>query len=274
MDDSKARRSVLYVPAGNARAVAKARTLAADVVILDLEDAVAPADKVAARIAAVAAIGSGGWEACEVLVRVNGVGTPWSDEDFLAARAAGAAGIVVPKIDSLADVADAVRRAAGLPVWAMIETPRGVFAADLIAAVPGVTALIAGTNDLQVALRLPAGAGRIGLQYSLGRIVLAARAGGIAAFDGVFNTVADAAGFAAEAEQGRSLGFDGKTLIHPGQIEACNRAFSPTPETLADARALIAAFEAAGQGVTTYQGRMIEALHVAAARRVLATAAG
>ena len=269
MHDAMVWRSVLFVPAANARAVTKARALAADAVILDLEDAVAPDDKPAARLAAVAAIGAGGWGDRAVLVRVNAMGTPWSDEDFLAARAAGAAAVVVPKVERLADVAEAVRCAGGLPVWAMIETPRGVLAADLIAAVPGVAGLIAGTNDLLASLRVPAAPGRAALAYSLGRIVLAARSGGVAVLDGVFNDIHDAAGFAAEAAQGRALGFDGKTLIHPDQIAPCNAAFAPTAAELDDARGLIAAFEAAGTGVTTWRGLMIEALHVEAARQLL-----
>jgi len=274
MEDLRPRRSVLYLPAANARAIEKARTLACDCVILDLEDAVAPDAKASARLAAVAAVGAVGWGPREVLLRVNGIGTPWSDEDFLAARAAGVAGIVVPKVDSLADVAEAVRRAAGIPVWAMIETPRGVFAADLIAAVPGITALVAGTADLTKDLRAYPGADRTPLLYSLSRIVLAARAGNVLVFDGVFGDIDDVAGFEAEATQGRALGFDGKTVIHPSQIDVVNRVFSPSAADIADAHGLIAAYAAAladGRGVTTYKGRMVEVLHVAAARRLLAS---
>ena len=274
MEDLRPRRSVLYLPAANPRAVAKARTLACDCVILDLEDAVAPEAKADARLAAVAAVGAGGWGPREVLLRVNAIGTEWSDEDFLAARAAQVAGIVVPKVDSLADVAEAVRRAGGIPVWAMIETPRGVFAADLIAAVPGVAALVAGMADLTKDLRAHPGPDRLPLMYALSRIVLAARAGDVLAFDGVYMDIQDTAGLEAEAQQGRAFGFDGKTLIHPSQVETANRVFSPTAAEIDDAHGLIAAYETAlgeGKGVTTYKGKLVEVLHVAVARRLLAS---
>jgi citrate lyase beta subunit len=276
MLDLRPRRSVLYLPAANARAVAKARTLACDCVILDLEDAVAPEVKVAARAAAVAAVQAGGWGEREVLLRVNGLATAWSSDDFAAAVGAGVAGIVVPKIDSVADLAETVRRAGGLPVWAMIETPRGVLAADGIAAVPGVAALIAGMADLGADLRAKPGTDRLPLLYSLSRIVLAARAAGVLAFDGVFTDINDTSGCEVEALQGAAFGFDGKTLIHPSQIAIANRVFAPSAAEIDDARGLIAASEAAladGRGVTTYKGKLVEVLHVAAARRLLGVAA-
>ncbi len=274
MFDVRPRRSVLYLPAANARAMTKARTLPCDCVILDLEDAVAPEAKVAARAAAVAAVRDGGWGEREVLLRVNGLATAWSADDFAAATGTGAAitGVVVPKIDSVADVTEAVRRAAGLPVWAMIETPRGVLAADTIAEVPGVAALVAGMADLAADLRAKPGPDRLPLLYSLSRIVLAARATGILAFDGVFTDIHDATGCEVEAVQGAALGFDGKTLIHPSQVDIVNRVFAPSLAEIEDARGLIAAYEAAladGRGVTTYRGKLVEVLHVAAARRVL-----
>ena len=268
------RRSVLYLPAANARAIAKARTLTCDCVILDLEDAVAPEAKVIARAASVAAVQAGGWGAREVLIRVNGLATPWSADDFAAATEAGVAGIVVPKIDHAADVGVAIHRAGNIPVWAMIETPRGVLAADAIAATPGVAALIAGTADLANDLRARPGADRLPLLYSLSRIVLAARAAGILAFDGVFTALHDASGCEAEALQGAALGFDGKTLIHPSQIDIANRVFAPSAAEVEAAHGLIAAYEAAlaeGRGVTTYQGRLVEVLHVVAAKRVLSS---
>lgn len=273
MLDSRPRRSVLYLPAANARAIAKARTLTCDCVILDLEDAVAPDAKVAARAAAVAAVQAGGWGAREVLLRVNGLATPWSADDFAAASEAGVAGIVVPKLDDAADVGVAVHRAGTIPVWAMIETPRGVLAADAIAAVNGIAALVAGMADLANDLRAKPGADRLPLLYSLSRIVLAARASGILAFDGVFTDIHDASGCEAEAQQGAALGFDGKTLIHPSQIDIANRVFAPSAAEIDDAQGLIAAYEAAladGRGVTTYKGKLVEVLHVAAARRRLA----
>lgn len=269
-------RSLLYLPASNPRAVAKARTLDADAVILDLEDAVAPDAKPAARDAAAAAVREGGWGARAVIVRVNGLSTSWGADDFAALAGLELLAVQVPKVDGPADAAAAVAAAGGLPVFAMIETPRGVLSADAIAAVPGVTALVAGMADLAKELRARPGPDRVPLLYALSRIVLAARASGILAFDGVFTAIHDLAGLEAEARQGLALGFDGKTLVHPGQIEATNRVFSPSPEELAEAAAVIAAYEAglaAGTGVTTLRGRMVEVLHVAEARRLLATAA-
>jgi citrate lyase beta subunit len=277
MDEIVLRRSVLYLPAANPRAIAKARTLDCDAVILDLEDAVAPAAKPAAREAAVAAVREGGWGHRAVMIRVNALVTPWSEDDFAAVTGLdGLAGVVVPKVADAADAAVAVSRVGGLPVWAMVETPAGVFAADAIAATPGVTALVAGMADLAADLRARPGSNRLPLLYALSRIVLAARAAGILALDGVFTDLADIGGMAHEAGQGRDLGFDGKTLIHPSQIDAANAAFSPTAAESADAQGLIAAHDAAvadARGVTTYQGRLVEVLHVAAARRLLAVVA-
>ncbi len=269
------RRSVLYLPANRESAVAKARTLPADVVILDLEDAVQPDAKPDARRAAVAAAAAGGWGKRELLLRANGIGTPWHDEDMAAVRDGGFAGVVLPKVDSAADAASAVASASRTPVWAMIETPRGVLTAAAIAATPGVAALVAGMADLAKDLHCRPDAARTPLLYSLSAIVLAARAAGILAFDGVYAAITDGEGFAAEAAQAVMLGFDGKTLVHPSQVEPCNRAFSPGEAEIAEARGLIAAYEAglaAGAGVTTYQGRMVEVLHVAAARRLLVLA--
>ncbi len=275
-DLPRPRRSVLYLPANRASAIAKARTLPCDCVILDLEDAVQPDAKAAARGEAVAAAGAGGWGRRELLVRVNGVGSQWVDGDFAAATAAAFDAIVVPKVESAEAAASAVARAAGKPVWAMVETPRGVLAAAAIAAVPGVVALMAGTADLAKELGTGRDPARSPLLYSLSAIIVAARAAGIAAIDGVFTDITDAPGFEAEARQGRTFGFDGKTLIHPSQVDPCNAVFSPGAAEIDAARGLIAAYEAglaAGRGVTTYQGRLIEVLHVAAARRLLAAAA-
>jgi citrate lyase beta subunit len=274
-DTLRPRRSILYLPAANPRAIAKARTVDADCIILDLEDAVAPDAKVDARAAAVAAIAEGGWGAREVGIRVNSLATPWSVDDFAAASASGAAFLVVPKVDSAREAEEAVLRAHGLPVWAMIETPRGVLDAPAIADVDGVAALLAGMADLTKDLRAKPGPDRAPLAYALSRIVLAARAADIQAFDGVFVDIADLDGLAAEAVQGVAYGFDGKSLIHPSQIDTANRLFAPAPDEIDFARGLIAAFEAgqaAGKGVTTYQGKMIELLHVGVARRTLAVA--
>ena len=271
---TRPRRSILYLPAANARAVVKARTLDSDAVILDLEDAVAPAVKEAARAAAVAAAGDD-WGHRELLLRVNGLMTLWSEADFATVENSGFAGIVVPKVDSAADALVAVSRAHGRPVWAMIETPRGVLAAAAIAAVPGVTALVAGMADLTNGLRARPGPDRLPLLFALSTIVVAARASDILAFDGVFTDLNDAAGFHAEAVQGRSFGFNGKTLIHPSQIDTANDVFGPSPAEVANAEELIAAHAAAvadGRGVTTHRGKLVEVLHVAEARRLLATA--
>ena len=269
-------RSSLYLPANRDSAIAKARTLPADCIILDLEDAVQPDAKPAARDAAVAAMAAGGWGSRSVLLRVNAPGTPWSVDDFAAARCGGFAGIVVPKVSSAAVAAEAVAQAGGVPLWAMIETPAGVLAAPAIAAVPGIAALLAGMADLAKDLRCRPDATRTPLLYSLSAIVVAARAAGVLAIDGVFTDIRDEAGFVAEAEQGLMLGFDGKSLIHPSQVAPCNRVFSPSVAERADAEGLIAAYEAGlatGKGVTTLNGRMVEVLHVAEARRLLALAA-
>ncbi|OYU14448.1 MAG: CoA ester lyase [Alphaproteobacteria bacterium PA4] len=271
INPARRRHSILYMPANRDSAIAKARTLPADCIILDLEDAVQPEAKDAARVAAQAAARFGGWGRRELLLRVNGLGTPWHAEDFGIAGDFDA--LVVPKVDSAAEAERAVALARGKPIWAMIETPRGVLAAPEIARVPGVVALLAGMADLAKDLRARPDAARTPLLYSLSAIVIAARAAGILAIDGVFTDIKDPAGFDAEVAQGLMLGFDGKSLIHPSQVEPCNLAFAPTEADIADAQGLIAAYEAglaAGKGVTTYKGKLIEVLHVAAARALLA----
>ncbi len=265
------RRSVLYLPASRESAVAKARTLPVDCVILDLEDAVAPDAKDMARAAAVAAAALD-WGGRELLLRVNGSATPWHDADMAVARAGGFAAVVVPKVDSASEAGQVAASAGGVPVWAMIETPRGVIDAPAIAATPGVAALVAGMADLAKDLRTKPDAARTPLLYSLSAIVVAARAAGVLAFDGVFTDIGDTDGFEAEARQGLMLGFDGKTLIHPSQVAPCNTVFSPSGAELDEARGLIAAWDAAraeGKGVTTYKGKLVEVLHVADARRLL-----
>lgn len=271
MADHRPRRTLLYLPASNARALEKARTLPADVVMLDLEDAVAPDAKEAARDAAVAAV-STSFGASEVGIRVNGLGTVWSDADFAAVSKSAAAFIVVPKVDSPADAQAAVAKAGGKPVWAMIETPRAVLKADEIAAVPGVGALIAGFADLTKDLRAKPGPDRLPLIYSASRILLSARAAGIPAFDGVYTGIGDEAGLETEARQALELGFDGKTCIHPSQLEGVNRIFSPSAAEVENAKGLIDAHEAAmatGKAVATFKGKMVEVLHVLEARRTL-----
>jgi len=273
------RRSVLYMPASNERALEKAKALAVDGLILDLEDAVAPDAKVTARENACAAARSGAYGRREVTIRINGIGTQWHDADLTAACAAGPDGIVVPKVSS----ADEVRRlvaameAAGAPehtmLWAMVETPQAMLHCEEIAAASErLAVLVMGTNDLAKELHAEHVPGRQPLLTGLGLCLLAARATGTVILDGVYNNVKDAEGFEAECEQGRQMGFDGKTLIHPGQVDTCNVAFAPSAEQVQEAEGILAAWEAgAGSGVVTYGGRMIESLHVETARRVLET---
>lgn len=256
------RPAVLFLPASRERAVAKARESAADLIFLDLEDAVAPADKEAARAAAVAAAAQGPWSA-PVAIRVNGAASAWFEADCSAVAASRADLVIVPRAED-AEVIRRVGELTGKPVAAMIETPRGVRHCWEIA--EAAAALIAGTNDLSATLRLPAGAGRAPLQTALQTIVLAARAAGVPCFDGVFNRLEDADGFAAEAAEGRAFGFDGKTLIHPDQIALCKAAWAPTEAELARAERLVAA---ASGGAQRFEGEMIERMHVEAAERLL-----
>ncbi len=261
-------RSVLYVPGDKPRALEKARTLDADAVILDLEDAVAPEHKAAARAQVRAALLAGGWRG-PVFVRVNGPGSAWADDDHEMARQAGAAGLVLPKVEDARAVA---ARSCGLPVWAMIETPAGVLNAPAIAAVPDVTGLLVGTNDLARALRTRPDPQRRPLRHALSAVVLAARAHGKTPLDAVYNDVRDPEGFAAECEQGRSLGFAGKTVIHPDQIAPANAAYGVTPQQAGEARALLAAWEAAragGRSVATFRGALIEQMHADEATETL-----
>ena len=255
-------RSVLFLPASNPRAIGRAREAGSDLVVLDLEDAVKPADKSAAREAAVKAVASD-WP-MPVAIRVNGAGTEWHALDVEAVAGSNAQFVVLPRAVS-AETVRGLREAVGKPVLAMIETAAGVFAAAQIARESA--ALIAGTNDLRADLRLPLDAGRAAISASLQMIVLAARAGGIAVFDGVFNQIDDAAGFAREAEEGRGLGFDGKSLIHPDQIAPCHQAFAPRDQEIERARALVEAFDG---GAERFGNEMIERMHVDAAKRLLA----
>lgn len=259
-------RSLLFLPASNPRAIAKARTLAADAILLDLEDAVAEADKAAARAAARAALDEG-FGPRLAMVRINGVDHE-AHRDDLAMVTTSADYVVLPKVERAAD-ATAVAQVAHRPVLAMIETPVGVLNAAAIAAVPGVAGLIAGTNDLRATIGIPMTASRDAISHALQAIVLAARAAGGWAFDGVYNVLDDTDGFAAEAGAGRSLGFDGKTLIHPSQVDPCNRAFGPSAADIEEAKALVAAHSG---GAERFRGRMIEGMHVDQARGVLARA--
>lgn len=254
-------RSLLFLPASNPRAIAKAREAGADLVILDLEDAVKLEDKAAARSAAFEAVREP-W-AVPVAIRVNGVGTEWHSLDLDAVSRSGADLVVVPRASSphlVHDLAETV----GKPVVAMIETAAGVLAAPAIA--PQTAGLIAGTNDLRADLRLPLNAGREPISAALQLTVLAARAAGVPVFDGVFNNLEDRDGFIKEAEEGRRLGFDGKSLIHPAQVEPCHRAFAPAAAEIERAKAILEAFQG---GAERFGNEMVERMHVEAARRIL-----
>jgi citrate lyase beta subunit len=257
-------RSVLFLPASNPRAIAKAREAGADLVVLDLEDAVKPDDKAAARDAAVE-VAADAWP-MPVAIRVNGVGTEWHSLDLDAAARSNANLVVVPRAIS-GHLVRGVREAVGKPVLAMIETAAGVLGAAEIA--PETGGLIAGTNDLRSDLRLPLNASREAISASLQMIVLAARAAAVPVFDGVFNGLDDPDAMLAEAQDGRRLGFDGKSLIHPNQIDACHRAFAPSEAELERARRLIEAFDG---GAERFENQMIERMHVATAQRILARA--
>ncbi len=279
MSAARPRRSALFLPASNARAIEKARTLPCDVVILDLEDAVAPAQKPAARAAAVAAVRDGGFGARELVVRVNAAETAEGAEDLAAFSDCAADAVVLPKLETAATLVAA--RAAvgpGPALWAMIETCSGVLALrEIVAAArdTGLAALVVGTNDLARELRCRPGADRAPLLPALAQVLLAARSAGLVALDGVINTLDDDAAIAAECRQGRDWGFDGKTLIHPAQIAAANAVFGPSDEDVAAARVLAAAFDGReDEGAIRIDGRMVERLHLVEARRTLALAAG
>lgn len=277
--DARPRRSALYLPGSNARAMEKARSLPCDVVILDLEDSVAPEAKTAARALACEAVRAGGFGAREVVLRVNGLDTPWGADDLAAAQVARPEAVLVPKAASPTDLA-AYRSALGaeIPLWAMIETCPAIFALDAMGQASrahGVDCWVIGGNDLVKEMRCRLDADRTPLLAALSMAVMAARAHGLPVLDGVYNDIPDLAGLARECEQGAGLGFDGKSLIHPSHLEAANRAFSPDPEALAWARTVDRAFDApesAGKGVLKVEGRMVERLHLAQARRLIALA--
>jgi citrate lyase subunit beta/citryl-CoA lyase len=256
-------RSLLYVPAANARALEKARGLAADMLIIDLEDSV-PADRKAEARAAMRAALAEGYPGKRVAVRINAYGHPEQAADLAALVAAPCDAIVVPKVDAPGDLTTPA--ALGKPLLAMIESPAAIYAARAIAAHPAVGGLIAGLNDLAIGLKLPDVTDRSAMSVAIQTIVLAARGGEKLVFDGVYNAIDDASGFATEAAEGRRLGFDGKTLIHPSQVGPCNSAFAPTPAEIEEAKAIIAA---ATGGAQRFRGRMIEDMHVAQARALV-----
>lgn len=260
-------RSALYMPASNARAIEKARDLPADMIILDLEDAVKPGMKDEAREAAVDAMVQGFGDRLTA-IRINAADTSWYKADLAAGRQALCDFIVLPKVED-AETATRVADIVSKPVLVMIETPKGVLRAADIASGEGVVGLLVGANDLAHMLRLPPGAGRGSMKVALQSVVLAARAAGIWALDAVFNDLTDLDGLRAECMDGRLLGFDGKSLIHPNQVDAANAAFMPSAEEIDDARALVAA---ASGGAERFRDRMVETMHVDMAKRLLARA--
>lgn len=281
---SRPRRSVLYMPGSNTRALEKAGGLPCDGIIMDLEDAVAPEAKAAAREQVVAAVQAGArnhsWGHREIVIRINGIYTDWGEDDLVAAATSGAEAICVPKIDTLAQlnkVAD-LMMIAGAPetqkIWVMAETPDAILSINTIAGgEPRLEVIVMGTSDLGKALRLPADPARIGLLSALSQCVLAARCHGLDILDGVYGDLADVNGLRSACDQGKALGFDGKTLIHPGQVETANEVFGVSTEEAAQAREVIAAWEAAvekGHGIAVVNGRMVEKLHADEARRTLA----
>jgi citrate lyase subunit beta / citryl-CoA lyase len=280
-DDLRPRRSVLYMPAANERALEKAKTIPADAIIFDLEDAVAPDAKESARANAVAAAASSEYGRRELTIRCNGLDTPWGADDVAAAATSGASAVVIPKVASvryLDDVAERLRSAGApdsLAIWAMVETPTAILDVRAIAAHPRVQVLVMGTNDLAKELRAALVPGRHPLVPHLATALLAAREAGKVIVDGVYNDVKNLDGFRDECVQGAQMGFDGKTLIHPTQVDVANDVWAPDPDDVDHARRVIAAFDEAvaeGRGVITVDGRMIENLHVDNARRTLAVA--
>ncbi|MGI9601311.1 MAG: HpcH/HpaI aldolase/citrate lyase family protein [Acidimicrobiales bacterium] len=281
-DDLTPRRSVLYMPAANERALEKAKSIPCDAIIFDLEDAVAPDAKELARDQAVAAVASGDYGNRQLTIRANGIDTDWGRDDLAAIATSGASAVVVPKVsgalhlDAVSTLLDEAGAPSELTIWPMIETPAAIFAAREIAWFDRASVLVIGTNDLARELRAELVPGRHPLIPALSTAVLAAREAGKVIIDGVFNDIKDTDGFSAECRQGHEMGFDGKTLIHPSQVEPTNQTWAPDADAIAHAQEVIDAFDAAqaqGKGVVTVGGRMIENLHVDNARRTLAVAA-
>jgi (3S)-malyl-CoA thioesterase len=266
-------RSVLYIPGSKPRALDKARGLPADAIIFDLEDAVIPDEKVTARATLAEALATGGYGARMKIIRINGLDTEWGAEDAKAAAAMGADAILLPKVSSPADLEALAALTGDVPLWAMMETPLGMLNAAAIAAHPKLQGMVMGTNDLAKELQSRARPDRGPMLTGLGLCVLAGKAHGVALIDGVYNAFKDDAGLKIECDQGRDMGFDGKTLIHPAQLDVANAAFSPSDEEVDLARRQITAFEdceATGQGVAVVDGKIVENLHIATARETLA----
>lgn len=274
--DMRARpyRSVLYIPGSKDRALDKARNLPIDAIIFDLEDAVAIDEKPNARATLTAALAQGGYGQRMRIVRINGLDTEWGEADAKAANDMDCDAVLLPKVETTAQL-DALAALTDKPLWAMMETPRGMLNAAAIAAHPKLAGMVMGTNDLAKELQCRFRADRLPLATSLGLCLLAAKAEGTIIVDGVYNAFKDEDGLRAECEQGRDMGFDGKTLIHPAQVEIANAAFAPSDEEVDLARRQIAAFEeahAAGQGVAVVDGKIVENLHIVTAREILAKA--
>lgn len=281
MSTYRPRRSVLYMPAANERALEKAKDIQADALIFDLEDAVAPDSKEVAREQACAAAASSEYGNRELTIRCNGLDTPWGKDDVLAAAAAGPAAVVIPKVDgsSYLDEISELLNQGGAPsstqIWAMVETPIGILHVEEIARHERMSVMVMGTNDMAKELRASITADRRALLPYLAMCLLSARAAGVAILDGVYNDIKDESGFKDVCVQGAEMGFDGKTLIHPNQVAPTNEIFSPSLDELDFHRRIIEEFEAAekdGRGVLTVDGKMIENLHVDEARRALAVA--
>lgn len=269
---SRPYRSVLYIPGSNARALDKARGLAADAIIFDLEDAVAATEKEAARATLAEELAKGGYGARAKIVRINGFDTEWGRADAAAFADGPADAILIPKVSSPALLDEVAALAGTKPLWAMMETALGMLNAAEIAAHPRLEGMVMGTNDLAKELNCRMTPGRLGVLPGIGRALLAARAYGLVAVDGVYNAFKDDEGLADECRQGRDMGFDGKTLIHPAQLAIANAAFAPSEAEVDLARRQIAAFDAAqaeGQGVAVVDGKIVENLHIVTARRIL-----
>jgi (3S)-malyl-CoA thioesterase len=275
MQGDRLYRSVLYIPGSKARGLDKARSLAVDAIIFDLEDAVSPEEKAAARETLAGELKAGGYGHRKRIVRINGLETDWGLDDARAVAGMDCDAVLLPKVDGPGDIAALAEVLPGLPVWCMMETSRGVLNALAIADCPEVAGFVLGTNDLAKEIGCATGGDRLAMMTALQTCLMAARAAGIICVDGVYNAFRDEDGLVAECEQGRALGMDGKTLIHPAQVETANRVFAPTAEQIDLARRQIEAFDAArlrGEGVAVVDGRIVENLHIETARALLSKA--
>lgn len=269
----KPRRSALYMPASNARALEKAASLEADVLLLDLEDAVSPGDKQAAREQVVKALATHDYGKREKIVRINSIDSPWGLDDIKALKNSKLDGLLIPKLEHVEQINEVLAVFdKDIAIWAMIETPKGVLNVQQLAAHKNVQALVMGTNDLAKEMNIEQSLGREAFLYTFGHVVMAAKAYGLTVLDGVFNQLDNEALLSDQCQQAKMLGFDGKTLIHPKQLAPCNTIFSPNAEQIAKAQALLAAWEDhQGGGVLVHQGEMVEALHVEQAQKLLAS---